>query len=301
MRAPPIPIRCRKSPMTKGPFPTTILLATRFKQFHKEMRDIWESYQLVTLYMPTLHNLVRDGKVAPLHYLPLHSAKEKSYSRDSTLGAISHLTRKANPRRCLVDAVGAFENYIVDLVEYVYRDHPAKLLSGQGSGTPEQDLRVLQVVVGSATRDEILSKLAEERIRSVFYGKPTEVFTKDRAKLEFGNYFSSNFSEELGRFNELTGRRNLLVHRGGRVDRKYLRENPGSEFSLGQSVSLSPEYLRDSIVLLDGLAAAATTKVFEAIYHDQPRRGGVLADCLDYFLRKRTIGQAPNHGPAADR
>lgn len=109
----------------------------------------------------------------------------------------------------------------------------------------------------------MLEKVIEERVRGIFYGAPSEFFLKDKAKLKFGDHFSTNCAEAVNKFVELCARRNVLIHNDGRVDRKYLREAPGSKFKLRETVSVHEPYLRGALLTLRGLCATTGVLVCE--------------------------------------
>src|SRR6266487_562028 len=110
------------------PTPTPVKIQTRFKYFNKDIRDIWESFHLVDFYMNEIHDQLQRNIIALLTYVPIWSNVAKTASRQDVFGAVSHLTRKVNPRRVVTDGVAAFEDFIGDIVALVYRDYPQKLL-----------------------------------------------------------------------------------------------------------------------------------------------------------------------------
>jgi hypothetical protein len=99
--------------MYAKPIPPYKRLHLHFKSFRKEIRDIWESYNLIDYYMTAIHQKVQNAEIETfsMPYLlePHHS---KQYSRKNTYGAISHIQRKANPRRTLTETVSTFEDYL---------------------------------------------------------------------------------------------------------------------------------------------------------------------------------------------
>lgn len=234
------------------------------------MRDIWESYSLVEFYMLKVHEKLKMREIEPLSLTPLTSSHHKTYSSNNTFGAIDHLRRKANSRRALVDAVGAFEHYMSYLVYLVYRDYPERMQTKGGTQSSDQEVKLIDLIIDSADKAEILERISEERIRAIFYGKPLDFFLKDRARLEFRDYYTTTESlpSKLKLYEEVAARRNLIVHNGGKVDRKYLREVEGSTIRLGEQAPLTPEYLRTSIALLLGLASTVGVRIMLRIYNE---------------------------------
>ena len=276
---------------TRGAVPTFVKIQNRFRYFRQHSRDLWQSYMLVATYMPIVHVEVREDRLSPLAVNPLRGARAKSLGKIGTFGAISHLLDKVNPRRVISDSLAISEDFYTDLVLLVYKDYPQKLRGAISDGSPDQEARVLELVLRSTTRAEILAHLTEERVRGLFYGNPVDFFKKDRAKLEFGTYFKDSCTGELAQFAELVARRNIIVHNGGRIDRKYLREVAISPFALDQVAPLPPEYLQSSLALVEGLAAAAATKVLENVYKTSPQ-GKVQTAFLAFERARRDASRA---------
>jgi hypothetical protein len=249
---------------------------TRFKGYNKELRDIWESYCLVDFYMANIHDLLKSKNVPPLTFTNL-SGKNKTLSDLDTFGAISYLTRKANPQRTLITAVSHFEHYLGFLTKTVYHDYPKKLISNNLT-TEKEEQNLIRLIVDSVDRDEIIERIVEEKVRGIFYGKPSDFFLKDKAKLELGSHFRDNYSKEIEKYEEITARRNAIIHNQGRVDRKYIREVKNNSLILGQIITLDANYLRESIDLLRNISAQATKCIIENIYKGNVQ--GVLARTL---------------------
>ncbi len=52
----------------------------------------------------------------------------------------------------------------------------------------------------SRYKEEIIEKLAEEKVRSILYGNPLDIFEKDKAKLGFGTFFKDLYQDKLIQF-----------------------------------------------------------------------------------------------------
>jgi hypothetical protein len=137
-------------------------------------------------------------------------------------------------------------------------------------------------------------------VRSIFYGNPTEFFTKDKkVRLELGSYFTDRHSRNLTHFAEIIARRNILAHNGGRVDSKYLREVKDAEFTFGQKVSVDKEYLRHSIIVLRGLAAIASLKIIQNVYKRTAKgRVGRVFKTFDTYYNDSVSEQQRTFAPA---
>ena len=255
-----------------------------FKNHRKELRDIWESYCLIETYMSIMHDRVKDGIEPTLSLKLIFGCDTKLYSKTDTYGALSSLRIKRNPRHTLIEAIAAFENYHSDLMSMVYRGYPNRLRGQQLSHqeSPERTTKLLDVILLSDDKDEMISKLIEEKVRNIFYGSPADFFIKDKGKLGFEDFFEEPAVKPvIDTFIEATARRNLIMHNGGKVDRKYLREVENSQFRLGQIIPVSDEYLRRVIGDLECLSAAATNLVVKHVCKGTAT--GKLLDSLKKF------------------
>ena len=212
-------------------------LHTRFKIFDKEMRDIWESYELIQYLTEAQHDLIKETqRNAPGTHVFTRSnlyGDTKQVSAQDAYGALSHLHRKLNPRHALVDAVAAFEEFVGSVMETVLSNKP-DLLKNESSTSDKEEIKLVNWILESSTKQEILDRVIEERIRSLFYGNPVEVLTKPKSKLRVCDYFSQpQCAPHISRFAEIIARRNVIAHNDGHVDRKYLREVSNTPFLLG--------------------------------------------------------------------
>ena len=90
------------------------------------------------------------------------------------------------------------------LTARLYRDYPHKLESKEE--TVDQQFKILKVIIDSADKEEIIERLTEEKIRSIFYGKPSDFFKTDKAKVGVGNYLKATYNLALERFEEIMAR-----------------------------------------------------------------------------------------------
>ncbi len=273
-----------------GRTPSAVVIAVRFKQYDKSMRDIWEVYWFAKQYFPIIHSNVHARRMPPLSHPTIGGqiGVLKTLSRKSTFGAVSHFLDKVIPPRTLLAAVSATESFLQALTRRVLEDFPHKL-SASSQPAPEDAARegkLLDIIIKSASREEMLDQIIEERLRSLFYGSPADFFIKDKTKLEFDNYFKENYPASVQRYVEVAARRNVWVHNEGRVDRKYLREvGKASALSMGDRATITDSYLRESMHTLRGLAAKAAWFVSEHMYKSPP--GGAL------FRRARGFKDEP--------
>lgn len=247
---------------------------TCFKNYQKKLRHIWEEYSFMEFYDSHIHRAIKNDEFPVMQFNPfLADATDiRTTSKVKSIGVLGQVKKNSIMHRVLLDSIGAFENYLCFLAETVYSDYPSKLKS-KGSNENERDEKLINMVIDSINREEIISKIIEEKIRSIFYGNPVDFFEKDKARLEFGDYFKNEIPNLLKEYSEIIARRNLIIHNAGRVDRKYLREIKNSGFKLGNKIDLTFEYLKRMMCVLEWLASAASVKTIENIYKASPRGG----------------------------
>jgi hypothetical protein len=149
--------------------------------------------------------------------------------------------------------------------------------AGADSALRVVDHKILDIILRSADRVEILDRIVEERVRGLFYGAPASFFVKPASKMEFGDTFSREFAQALQRYVEICARRNCIVHNKARSDRKYYREiGRADDGNLGKKLSFTGEYLRESMNTLRGMAAIACESVCINIYNSRPPAGAIV-------------------------
>lgn len=243
---------------------------TRFKTFDKKVRDLWESYCLVEMMTVQTHKLVKSQQVNPLEMRSLFGNVQhvKTMSLNDMYGALDHLRIKSKPRSTLVDAVAFFEDYLGWVTTTVLVDNPLLLVTDAYTSEKEE-LKLIKLIVDSNSKEEILDKIIEEKVRGIFYGNPVDFFKKSKTKLRFEGYFENYCKIELKQYAEIVARRNIIAHNDGRIDRKYLREIEDSSLQLNQSIILTNEYILESIKLLVRLAGKVTELIVVKHYQGQ--------------------------------
>lgn len=239
----------------------------RYKRFDKEQRDIWESFCLIDFYTPKIKDAVQNDVFPQLSFERIYDGTSKTAKKVDIYGALQSLSVRGNYRRTLLEAVLTFEDYITDLIRIVYLDRPTLLSSGQNdSSNPSGYQKLLKLVLTSSDKQEIVDKLVEEKIRSIFYGNPLDIFEKDKAKLNLGSYFKDNHSEELKTYRKVVAVRNIIAHNNGKIDRKFIRE-VDSNLELGKKFIIDRDFLREAISTLLMLATQTTRLVIEKMYN----------------------------------
>lgn len=263
-------------------------LARRFKTYSSDMKDVWESYIFINKYMQAIHPLVKDDTLPVFSVVPLASDGNKECATDkkNTFGYIDHIIKKVNPERSLITAVSLTEDFLQDMVKTVYKAYPEKISGGESKDAPERVDKLIDVILKSEDRDEIIDKLIEEKVRGIFYGNPVDFFMKDKKlKLNLGTIFKDQFSLSIEQYSEIIARRNIYAHNGGRADRKYIKESHTDNIKLGNKVKITDEYLKESILTLRGLASIAAYTVSQKVFSSPPPRGRLQHVCNDYKAR----------------
>jgi hypothetical protein len=238
------------------PHPGVAEISIKFKQYNSDLFEVWEDYLLLDFYLPHLHNNLKVGTVPDLPFDSLFSTNQTPFTKRFVYGVMDRIKKKQVPIRAFLEAVALTENYLQIMTYRLYRDHPYKLETKEE--TDDQQAKILRTIIESADRAEIIERLAEEKIRNIFYGRPVDFFKSDKAKVGVGSYLKSTYDLALDKFEEVIARRNVYMHNHGKVDRKYIREVKGTTFKLGERPIITKDYLKDSIKLLLGLCAVTT-------------------------------------------
>lgn len=240
-------------------------IATRFKNFRKEMISIWEAFIAIDYYMDNIHQFIKDDKISTLELPHLASHLKKQLTKKDTFGVISHIVDKKNPRNALIDSISCFEHFISFVVYTVYIDYPMILKNNSGE-SPERQDKLINIILDSDDKNQMIEMIVEERIKGLLYGNPADFFLKDKAKLKFNDYFKDNHIDLIEKFIEINARRNIYIHNNGKVDSKYLHEVKNSQYKKGQIAKIDKEYIKLTLNTLNGLGSIITVCVFKNIY-----------------------------------
>lgn len=118
------------------------------------------------------------------------------------------------------------------------------------------DNKFAEHIKKSASRDEAIQRFVEEKIRGIFYGDPVGIFRSDKLRLDPKLAIQTKCDSELVIYQELVGRRNVLVHNLGKIDHKYVRENPTTSFSPEDRVAIDRTYLQTAFRCMNVIAKA---------------------------------------------
>lgn len=236
----------------------------RYKSYCAEIFEAYEDFLFQEFYLPEIHKNVKSGNFPIMDFESVNNNKKTKFRKDLIYGVISRQKLKIIGPRALLTSVSATEDFLQDVTFRVYRDFEGKLETTME--TPEQQSKLLKIIVDSQDKTEIISRIAEEKIRGIFYGNPADFFLKDKARIGLNNHFKDHYKLAIDDFKEVIARRNIFTHNNGYVDRKYIREVKNPTLSLDEKVKITKQYLKDSIFLLHGLSTIVVDQVIKNNY-----------------------------------
>jgi hypothetical protein len=257
-----------------------------FDEYRRKIKNTWEEYLLLQFSLSELKKTHKNASIGPHFKRELLLNNEKLEYKDKDIhNFIVNLEVNKLGYKTLIEAVSLTETFLQDLTTLVYEDYPIKV-AHNNPDSPASELKLTQLIVTAANKEEMIEALIEEKVRGIFYGKPTDFFVKDKAKIGFGDFFKLNFQKAITEFSEITARRNIFIHSNGKVDSKYLREVDNPQYGKGQKPILDKNYIRHSIIVLRGLSAVSTTLVLQNIYSKNISRMRIkrMTKTLDEYL-----------------
>lgn len=258
------------------------------KKYQKQLADNWKKYNLIEYYLPVLAKNVKNENVDCFDNKLLYQSDSMKMSKKRTFGYIQSI-KQSHSRNFIFDNVSQMEIYISKLARIVYLLHNEKILH---TGVQEDNVRILklsQIVIDSIDRDEMIDKLIEEKLRSIFYGNPIDVFVKDKCKLGFRTTFKDKYQNEMNLYTQVVALRNIIVHNDSRIDRKFLQETKKS-LALRTKIKVDINYLQGVTILLSGIIAVSAKLICENILND-PSNGEVLEDVkkFDRAIKNKSL------------
>jgi hypothetical protein len=238
------------------------LVQNGFINYRRSIINIWRDFDFIQQTVGDFKSKVVAKTIPSLKIKNHNDNGFKEFHANDINGICDRLLFSTNAKKALINSVSLTENYLQTLGETIYKTYPEKINSKDSVEVIGQQVKLMQVIMDSATKEEILDKLIEEKLRGIFYGNPIDFFEKDKGKLGFGTTFKDTYSKALTHYAEVINRRNINIHNQGMVDRKYIRET-GSTLKLGTKPRIDETYLKNAIMLLLGMAGMATKLVLE--------------------------------------
>jgi hypothetical protein len=131
---------------------------------------------------------------------------------------------------CLVTLFARYDAFFSDVLTCVYRSRPELLKSGKQV--------TYEAVLGADSLEELRDELIHREIQDWRLSLRGQL---EEAERRFGIEIAPPHDEAWVLI-EASERRNLLVHKGGRVDTHYLRAVPSSRLEVGLRLSVDDEY-----------------------------------------------------------
>lgn len=113
----------------------------------------------------------------------------------------------------LSTCISAFEAFLQEVLFVVLHNKPEKLLLGKS----EKPSVPLELLIKANNKDEVLIKVIQDKVISLFYASPKEYFNKLKAYLEINIDETLFFS-----FIEMKATRDLIIHNKSRVNQLYV-------------------------------------------------------------------------------
>ncbi len=246
-------------------------ISVGFKHFRRDIHSIWEDLVASELYLSEVHNLIKKNQIVLLKLPNLDDSQpDINFSKNRTFGVLHRIRTEKIYRNALIDSISCFENYLSFLVYTVYIDRPEILRKFVSDENEKREIKLMNIILDSDDKEQIIEKIIEEKIRKMLYGNPLDFFIKDKARLHLEEYFETN-RIELNSYIEINARRNIFIHNKGRVDSKYLSEVEKvmtTSYTKNQVAKLDIEYIKKTINTLKILASIVTVIVFQKTYKD---------------------------------
>ena len=152
----------------------------------------------------------------------------------------------------LVTGITITENYLFDTLLQIINWYPQKLLVG--------DMKFdVSMVIESYDLDELISRIVEKRIYSVFYDSPVKYLNHIEQTLNI------SIPEEIKKsYAEIKATRDLIVHNDGVINELYIRKTGKEARSkIGDKIWVSAEYFDGSITCMKKLVALIFEQILE--------------------------------------
>ena len=193
---------------------STKQIARMFDEYRRAIKNVWEEHNLLDYCLRKSKSDHKKESIANdfMRELLLDETQLYKYKDLDIHHFMDNLLGNRLGNRTLIDAVSMTEYYLQDLTRRVYIDYPQKLLNVSVESSAYQN-KLLSLVVNCSNKEEMIERLIEERVRSLFYGNPVDFFLKDKARIGIGDFFRVHIANEIKVYIELVARRNIIIHK----------------------------------------------------------------------------------------
>jgi hypothetical protein len=188
----------------------------------------------------------------------------------SQLSKLLHLaSARGVYEQLLVTGVAVTEDYMQGVLKIIFKWFPEKLNLSVDGKQAEKNVG-LELVIKSATVDEILDAVVQKQLLSVFYGPPERYFDYVESAL------SIKIEKELrGSFTEIKATRDIIVHNSGVANAIYVlkagKEARGHE---GDRLKIDKVYFKAAIQTMKKLTHSVYSKTMQKFGNHVPKRKG---------------------------
>lgn len=161
-------------------------------------------------------------------------------------------------KQSLIAAVAITESYLVKVAKQVLRWYPQKLSSA--------DKKIdFELVVESQDIDELLNKIIDRHVNSIFYATPVHYlkYIEQILSINIDETIQSNYAE-------IKATRDVLVHNDGIVNELYLRKaDICARATIKDKIPIDSNYFSESITCMKGLITSIYEQMLQK-YGDIP-------------------------------
>lgn len=187
-------------------------------------------------------------------------------------------------RGVLTGLVGQFEVLISDLAHHFYRRAPGALGNQDKVLTPAELLSFQSI-------EEAIEFIISDKVDDLLRGSAEDWrrFFETRLKIDL-----QSISPEWNRFVEHIQRRHLIVHAGGRLSRRYMRnvepallkEYFGDNPQVGETIKLSRPYIANALDSFESTGLVLGFTSWVKLHNDHGNR---QSDLLDEIIYERML------------
>jgi len=177
------------------------------------------------------------------------------------------------------------EWFVAQLVHLFFKRWP------DAAGTSEPFFS-LNTLASLQTIDEARDVLIEHKVESLMRLSFDDWIKFFRQKPKLGMGYLGNDTHRIG---EIFRRRNLIVHNGGRVSRRYIQEVDEPlrmGLKLGDTIDVTPEYLHGSADLIEHLFVLIAAELWKKLDPEDDARGQLLQNLSVQRIREHRWAMA---------
>lgn len=267
----------KRQKLKKKPMPLHMQLITKTEMFLNDLNCAREMFEVI---VPTL-NKMDDKRTKKIKETAKYfEAMKKDTPRKSKIvdkiktfvyiksliDTFKKMHRANDMFRCnsIVLLVAKFDEFLSDVLRVLFKSHPDQLKSSDKALTYEEILELESL-------DEVLDKFINKEIEKVLHPSHEEQleYLDSRHKLGLKEHFTS-----WNNFIEITERRNLYAHTGGRVNRYYLRVCKEKDIKLESNIRensylpVTEHYFESAYKCIFELGARIGQSVLRRIFPD---------------------------------